>query len=102
MEKQKEKQQGVVKRRKRRSPEQWRALIEDHSTSGQSIELYCEAHDIAPSGFYARRRELTKTKVSGKFVEMKNPSNHQKQNKFALKLCVEIELGDGRCLRVYQ
>jgi hypothetical protein len=48
-------------RRVRRSPEQWRALIEAQPTSGQGVEEYCSQHQVTSSCFYRWRRFLTGT-----------------------------------------
>jgi len=46
-------------RRKRRSPEHWRALIEAQPSSGQGVEAYCRQRQVTSSCFYRWRRFLT-------------------------------------------
>jgi hypothetical protein len=43
----------------RRSPEQWRALVEGQPSSGQSVEEYCRRHKVTSSSFYRWQQFLT-------------------------------------------
>jgi hypothetical protein len=46
-------------RRVRRSPEQWRALVEGQPASGQRVEEYCRGHQVTPSSFYRWQQFLS-------------------------------------------
>ena len=41
-----------------RSPDEWRELIRQHASSGQSIKAFCERHGVVVSAFYYWRRRL--------------------------------------------
>ncbi len=42
----------------RRTDEQWRGLLEEQRTSGQSNRAFCAAHGLCLSQFYKKRKQL--------------------------------------------
>lgn len=44
---------------KRRTDEQWRKLLDEQGTSGQTNRAFCTAHGLCLSQFYKKRRQLT-------------------------------------------
>ena len=50
-------------RRLRRTAQQWQALVDAQTHSGQSIKAFCQDQQIEPSGFYAWKRRLLKPAV---------------------------------------
>jgi len=51
--------------RRRRDPEQWRALIEQQRQSGLSIAAFCHQQGLAATSFYAWRRRLSAATEAG-------------------------------------
>ena len=51
---------GIARRRRRRHRDasQWRSLIEQHRTSGQTVRAFCAKHGLGEGSFYAWRRRL--------------------------------------------
>ena len=45
---------------KRRTADEWRALIAEQQSSGQTATAFCRARDIDPSWFSNRKRTLAK------------------------------------------
>jgi hypothetical protein len=45
---------------KKRTPEQWLALFEEHQSSGLSAAEFCRRNDIHPKTFSARKISLDK------------------------------------------
>lgn len=78
-----------------RSPDEWRELIRQHASSGQSIKAFCERHGVAPSAyFYWRRRLVTEpsTALAVSFVAVEAAPVAQTP--------LELVLRGGRCVRV--
>lgn len=50
--------------RKRRSEQQWQALIEAQQTSGLTVNQFCTEHNITLSNFYLRRKKHVEQSVS--------------------------------------
>ena len=66
---------GLSSRRVRRSPEQWRALVQAQPSSGQSVEEYCRRHQVTPSSFYRWQQFLTgNTGATSPWAKPKRPS----------------------------
>ena len=43
---------------RRRTPEQWRELLERQAASGQSVEAFCRAESVTTASFYRWRKQL--------------------------------------------
>ena len=57
----------------RRGAAQWRALIEQHASSGLSIAAFCREHGLSQASFYQWRRRLVSSEpaeTSGGFVRL--------------------------------
>ena len=39
-----------------RTNEEWKAIFEDHESSGMTVKEYCKAHDIGAASFYKYKR----------------------------------------------
>lgn len=52
-------------KKKRRSPEQWRAIIAEYESSGLSREEFCVARELNPDYFGKRLRLAKKSQPSG-------------------------------------
>ena len=82
-----------------RSPDEWRELIRQHASSGQSIKAFCERHGVVVSAFYYWRRRLAdepgtvpSTALAVSFVAVEEVS--------APASPLELVLRGGRCVRV--
>ena len=53
----------------RRSPDEWRAILERFERSGQSHREFCLAEDLAPSTFSWWRRKLRRSEPNGAAVD---------------------------------
>lgn len=80
------------------SPDEWRELIRQHGSSGQSIKAFCERHGVAVSAFYYWRRRLNaepttpSTALAVSFVSVEASPEPVTP--------IELVLRGGRCLRV--
>ena len=89
----------------RRSPEQWQAIINNFSTSGLTLNEYCQQHSIALSGFYAWRKRLQQQNLpetaTPKLIEITPEfTAPTKQTHDSNTWQVELELGGGCILRL--
>lgn len=57
------------KQQVRRSPDEWRAILERFERSGQSHREFCLAEDLAPSTFSWWRRKLRRLGPNGTAVD---------------------------------
>ncbi len=60
-------------KRKHRSQDQWRDLIEQQARSGLNGSAFCEQHGLSPKTFYRHRKALegkAEDSVSGRFVKV--------------------------------
>jgi transposase-like protein len=81
---------------KRRSEAQWRALFDEHVTSGQTAAAFCRLHGVCPKYFSLRRRQL------------RQPGAASTQSAFvcaslvspAADFAIEIQLNTGLRLRL--
>jgi len=89
----------------RRSPEQWRELIEHQRAGKQSARAFCQARGIAYSTFPYHKRKLRETAVdcgneeavsaeAGGFIELNALPEGDRP------LEVELSLGNGLVLRI--
>ena len=91
-----EEKRGVV----RRSPDEWRAILERFERSGQRAREFCLAEDLAPSTFAWWRRKLRRTGTAGApvdgavFVELAAASPVRPA------WDAELDLGGGMVLRL--
>ena len=46
------------RRWRRRTPEQWQALLERQAASGQSFEAFCRRESVTTASFYRWRKQL--------------------------------------------
>jgi transposase-like protein len=90
--------------KKRRSTEEWRALVAGFAESDLSLAKYCEAHGIAASGFYTWRKRFEEEAVaeSSPFIEVLTPegSDTPLSSRTLADWRLELSLGDGVVLRI--
>lgn len=48
-------------KRRRRTAEQWRELLERQAASGQNVEAFCRSVSVTTASFYRWRKQLSKT-----------------------------------------
>lgn len=65
-------------RRKRRTPDQWRALIKEYSQSGRTVDQFCDQADISPSSLYKWMSRLRPSDQAGDFVRIQTSTKAQK------------------------
>lgn len=97
-------------RRRRRSLEQWRRLIEEHAASDQTVTAFCAAHDLGKSTFQRWRNRLTSdTKpavaseppTQGLFTPLLAEQTASPADAIAEHgWDIELDLGGGICLRL--
>jgi transposase-like protein len=54
-----------AKKWRRRTPQQWQALLERQAASGQSIEAFCRSQSLTTASFYRWRRQLGVKETAG-------------------------------------
>ncbi|MGH9485163.1 MAG: IS66 family insertion sequence element accessory protein TnpA, partial [Terriglobales bacterium] len=101
------------------TPEEWRQLIDEQRGSGQSQDAFCAAHGLAKSTFQSWKRCVygraparavvaTATRPShpvgaALFTPLARPMAGQASPAMSTTgWTVELELGDGLCLRLRQ
>jgi len=93
------------RRRPRRTADQWQTLIEQQVASGQSQEAFCIAHDLGLSTFKRWKKRLESgpwaaespaTPTAALFAPLPAP----KDSSDASGWTIELDLGDGVCLRL--
>jgi len=50
-------------RKRRRTPQQWQALLARQAASGQSVEAFCRSESVTPASFYRWRKQLAGQEV---------------------------------------
>lgn len=88
--------------RPKRSPEQWYELVEAQAVSGQSQAAFCAAHDLSKSSFQLWKRRVRASSTGGAaspalFTPLSAAVNAPQA---ATSWDVELDLGDGLCLRL--
>lgn len=93
------------------TPEEWRQFIEAQSSSGQEQGAFCEAHGLKRSTFQTWKRRLygpqsrasdagaSSRALGPLFTRLTRPVDGAATPQ-AADWTVEIELGDGLCLRL--
>ena len=89
----------------KRSPEQWHELVEAQAASGQSQAALCAAHGLSKSSFGLWKRRVRASSSTGGaplpvaplFTPLSGAAN---ATQAAADWDVELDLGDGVCLRV--
>ena len=79
--------------RRKQAWTKWRKLISQQAKSGESVAAFCREHGLCAPHFFAWRKRLESAETK-KFVEVKVAPT------VTLDPVIEIDLGDGRCLRV--
>jgi transposase-like protein len=91
-------------KRVRRSRRQWKALLEEFSSSGLSKTAFCKKHRIATSSLYRWQQLLSQDAGGIDFIDVTEPLSstpvapfvHERDNTWQ----VELELGPGIVLRL--
>lgn len=78
-----------------RSPEQWQAIVNRHSSSGQSARAFCDRHQLCYPVFCKWRKRLSLPEQSplvdvSALVDVQLP----------IQWDIELDLGDGMTLRL--
>ena len=86
--------------RVRRTPAQWRRLVDEYAQSGVGVGQFCRERGLSMSSFRNWRHKLgqlgPRDAEPAGFVELAVPSARESQG----RLEVELELGDGIVLRL--
>ncbi|MGB7755496.1 MAG: transposase [Salinisphaera sp.] len=85
--------------RRRRSPEQWQRLIDQQADSGQSQAAFCAAHGLSQTTFqhWKRRLKSSASPVEALFTPLTDTSVPNEPDS---GWTIELDLGDGVCLRL--
>ena len=87
---------GETQRRRRRRPDEWRHLIADQVSSGQTQVAYCAERDISVVSLrYWKRRLADEAPKSQPWVELGTLAERERSG-----WDIELDLGDGVCLRL--
>ena len=84
----------------RRSPDEWRAILERFERSGQSHREFCLAEDLAPSTFSWWRRKLRRSGPNGVAVDGAVFVELAADRAESLTWDAELDLGGGMVLRL--
>ena len=87
--------------RQKYSPEQWRQMVEAQAVSGQSQVAFCAEHGLSKSSFQHWKRRLKAREVSAStpsalFAPLAGAPADSIDNGWT----IELDLGDGMCLRL--
>lgn len=85
---------------KRRSAEDWRALIESCNQSTLSIKEFCHQHQITVSNYYQWRKKLSPSSDINDFIELPASKPHSISATSSDDWQVELQLGTEITLRV--
>ncbi|MEJ2694119.1 MAG: hypothetical protein P8166_14025 [Candidatus Thiodiazotropha sp.] len=93
-----------IKTRVRRTKAQWKALLEDYTTSGLTQAAFCQKHHIATSSLCKWQTYFASQPAASDFIDIteslaKAPSPLPDISRFD-HWQVELELGPGVVLRV--
>ena len=85
------------RRHVRRSPGEWQQLIDEQARSGQSQRAFCAARALSAKSFQHWKRQLAATAAapSSPWLDL-----GQLRESVATGWEVELELGEGVCLRL--
>ncbi len=94
---------GAKPKRQYRTADQWRQIVGEFHRSSLTRSEFCKQQGIAPSGLYHWQRKFEQEVLSaryneGTFIEIQPPSGGGAAMSQAWD--VELELGQGRVLRV--
>jgi transposase-like protein len=82
---------------RRRTADQWQALIGQHAVSGLSLADFCRKKNISPSSFHRWRRKLHPETDHSGFLELEpHPSAEEPTGTWLL----EVDLPGGGSLRI--
>jgi transposase-like protein len=84
-------------RHPRRTADQWRALIEQHSQGSLSLAEFCRKKKLSPSNFHRWRRKLQQDEGAG-FLEIQPPLARPDRQEGGWML--ELDLPGGGHLRL--
>ena len=84
----------------RRSPDEWRAILERFERSGQSHREFCLAEDVAPSTFSWWRRKLRRSGPNGATVDGAVFVELAAERAESPAWDAELDLGGGMVLRL--
>ena len=87
--------------RRRRTIEQWQALVEEQRKSGLSATTFCRERNLCDASFYAWRKRLSQsptvaTESAMPFIDLSTLTRSESTTRWQ----VELELGDGLVLRL--
>lgn len=100
-------EEQIMERRKRRSQQEWKQVIEDQESSGLPVKAFCESRAIGLASFYQKRRRISDDAVGasaskrGKkpkdaFIDMGQiDSAEVDTTKSSMPWTVSLDLGDG-------
>jgi hypothetical protein len=88
---------GIVRSRKHRSPEQWRALVDEWKASGQSRRQWCAEHGLSTESLRQWTKRLRGTSANVSLVEIsRQPQNPSFTERWPLQVRIsprgEVEL----------
>ena len=83
------------KRRTRRTPAQWQELLEEQSRSGLRQAAFCASRGISLGSFQNAKRRLGAETAVDSWLEVGALTERR-----ASGWDIELELGDGLCLRL--
>ena len=87
-----------TRRHVRRSPSEWQQLIDEQARSGQSQRAFCAARALSVKSFQHWKRQLAATAASPSLPWLELGALPERP--VATGWDLELELGDGVCLRL--
>lgn len=84
--------------RSKQSLKKWQKLISQQVKSGESVAAFCREHGLCAPQFYTWRKQLDGAEAK-RFVEVKVVPTAA-TSPAAIDPAIEIQVGDGCCLRV--
>ncbi|PSU45805.1 IS66 family insertion sequence hypothetical protein [Photobacterium frigidiphilum] len=78
---------------KKRTPEQWLALFEEHQSSGLSAAEFCRRNDIHPKTFSAHKAPWNKENKASTFVKVEAQTPRQRPSTESALSPIQLSIG---------
>jgi len=93
--------------RPRKSPKEWQKIIESQQSSALSQRAYCQEKGLNPVTFSNWKRKLGMNQkdtedMPGSWLELPLPKSAEQKDVNSSGWNIELDLGDGVCLRLSQ